>query len=382
MKSSSYIEIDSLKYRNNLDFIHKTVAKNSELCLVVKGNAYGHGSREILKLARNYGVKTFAVFDSLEAYQIIDLIGDDCRLIVMGGVDQSIAWLMEKGLEFHVHDKSNLEDAIKLKERGLGPAKIHLELETGMNRFGIDRSQFHDTIKLLQDHADLFEIKGICTHLAGAESINNFVRVKKQIRRFEGDIKLFNERGIPTAGTRHVACSAAAVRFKKTRLDMVRIGILQYGFWPSQETFIDYSMSRQRKDNPLQRIISWKSRVVTIKDVPIGDYVGYGTSFLAEANKKIAIVPIGYASGFSRNLSNRGRVLIRGRIAPVAGIVNMNAISVDITDIPSVDIGDEVVLIGNQGDQSISVSSFSDYSDQLNYELLTRLPVNIPRFVV
>lgn len=381
-KSSSFIEIDSKKYGANIDFIKKNFARQSELCLVVKGNAYGHGCREIVSLAKSFGVKTFAVFDSYEAYQLLDLMDSSCRLIVMGDIDQSLDWLIENGVEFHVHNLKYLIDALNLTSRGLPKAKIHLELESGMNRFGIETTAYQEAIDLIKANPDSFDLRGVCTHLAGAESINNFVRVKKQIKRFESDCRFIDQAGISTAGIKHAACSAAAIRFRRTRLDMVRIGILQYGFWPNQETFIDYILGRQRKDNPLQRIISWKTRVVATKQVSAGEYVGYGTSFLAEVHKKIAIIPIGYAGGFSRSLSNRGRVIIRGRIAPVAGIVNMNAIAVDVSHIPHTEIGDEVVLIGSQGDQSISVSSFSDYSDQLNYELLTRLPVLIPRYVV
>ena len=121
---------------------------------------------------------------------------------------------------------------------------------------------------------------------------------------------------------------------------------------------------------------------MSVKNVKQGEYVGYGTSFLATSDLKVASVPVGYSHGFSRSLSNQGRALVRGQRVSVIGIVNMNVMMLDVSQLDHVEKGDEVVLIGKQGDMSISVSSFSDYSDQLNYELLTRLPHDIPRFIV
>jgi len=165
-------------------------------------------------------------------------------------------------------------------------------------------------------------------------------------------------------------------------MDLVRIGIMQYGFWSSRETFIGYINGHEDKSDPLKRVICWKSKVMSTKSVKTGEFIGYGTSYLAQRDMKIATIPVGYAHGFSRGLSNQGRVLINGYRVSVIGIVNMNLITVDITNIPETKKGDEAVLIGNQGDLSISVASFSELSNQPDYELLTRLNYNIPRTVV
>ena len=183
-------------------------------------------------------------------------------------------------------------------------------------------------------------------------------------------------------GKRHTACSAAAMSYLKSRMDMVRIGIMQYGFWSSRETFIGYINNKEEKADPLHRIIRWKSHVMSTKSVKAGEFIGYGTSYLAQRDMKIATIPVGYSHGFSRGLSNQGRVLIHGNRIGVIGIVNMNLITVDITNIPEIKKGDEAVLIGTQGDLTISVASFSELSNQLDYELLTRLNHNIPRVIV
>jgi alanine racemase len=220
-----------------------------------------------------------------------------------------------------------------------------------------------------------------CTHFAGAESVANHLGVTNQSKQFNRLDKSMRGYGI-TPECRHTACSAAAMTYPKSRMEMVRIGILQYGYWPSQETFIYNLKNTHDRQEPLQRVIRWTSKVMDTKEVETGEFVGYGTSFLAPENMKIATVPVGYSHGYSRSLSNQGRVIIRGRRLAVIGIVNMNLLMVDISECPEIEKGDEVVLIGDQDGQSVTVSSFSELSNQLNYELLTRLPMNIPRYVV
>lgn len=181
---------------------------------------------------------------------------------------------------------------------------------------------------------------------------------------------------------RHVANSAAAFVFPKVRMDMVRIGIMQYGFWSSAETFIHYISNKKKKQDPLERILDWKSHVMSVKHICTGEYIGYGISFLAQWDMKTALVPVGYFNGYSRSLSNKGKVLIRGQYCNVLGLVNMNMIVVDVSNIADVEPGDEVVIIGKQGDLEIKVSDFSDISNKLNYEVLTHLPANTPRKII
>jgi alanine racemase len=162
-------------------------------------------------------------------------------------------------------------------------------------------------------------------------------------------------------------------------MDMVRIGIMQYGFWPSIETYIQYFNGKDNRTDPLDRIIAWKSKVMSTKIVKEGEFVSYGTTYLALEEKEIAVVPVGYSHGYSRMLSNQGRVLIGGYRVGVIGMVNMNMLIADITSVPDVKVGDEVVIIGKQGDLEISVASFSEISNQVNYELLVRLPATTRR---
>jgi alanine racemase len=163
-------------------------------------------------------------------------------------------------------------------------------------------------------------------------------------------------------------------------MDLIRVGISGYGFWPSEETKARHLHVNEMEEDPLIRVLSWKSNILSINDVPEGAYVSYGKSYLTNRASKVATVPVGYGYGFSRDLSNNGHVLVNEKRVPVVGAVNMNMMVIDVTDLPNVRIGDEVVLIGSQGDLMITVSSFGDMNNSLNYELLARLPQHIPRY--
>jgi len=260
-------------------------------------------------------------------------------------------------------------------------AMIHLEVETGMNRTGFSNGALDEVITLMKANTDKYVFSGLCSHLAGAESIANHVRIQRQIKRFKQITKLFDQHGLKPEKL-HIASSAATIAYPEFQFDMVRVGILQYGYWPSKETFIHYISRRIKKTDPLQRIICWKSNIMAIKTVKQGEFVSYGTTYLATEDKEIAIIPTGYSHGYSRSLSNSGRILIHGQRVAVIGMINMNMLIADISALSGVKLGDEVILIGQQDDLSISVASFSELSNQLNYELLTRLPSGIERRII
>lgn len=382
-ESPSYIELSKSAYLKNLKLIKNLLGDNTEFSSVVKGNAYGHGVEQFLPLAESLGVKSFSVYDDYEAYNVwSSLKNKSAQLIVMGNVTlDSIEWLIENKIEFYVFDMKRLMLAEKSAKKFNSKARIHIEVETGLNRTGFDRNDLNKLTHFLIKHKNRFEIKGLCTHYGGAESLSNYIRIQNQIKEFNSIHSLFKEQNIRVE-KRHTACSAAALSYPETRMDLARIGIMQYGFWPSKETAVFNYLSNGGNALPLKRIISWKSKVMVTKKVKSGEYVSYGTSYLAEKAIKVAVIPVGYAHGYYRAFSNLGRVLIKGKRLSVIGLVNMNCIIVDITNCPDVEQGDEVVLIGKQGKLEITVSSFSELSHQMNYELLTRLPLDIPRRIV
>lgn len=379
IKPTSYIELSQSALANNLTFIRNIIGSEVEMVSVVKGNAYGHGISSYVPLAKELGVDSFAVFSTYEAQEVLHTHIKYERIIVMGGYfEDEIEWMISNGIEFFVYDVQILKSVIRAAAKLMKQAKIHVELETGLNRTGIDKDRLTDAATLITQNRQHLDLIGVCSHFSGAENISNYYRIKKQISSFNRMNKAFKVKGIEFEN-KHLACSAALINYPKTMLDMVRVGIMQYGFWPSKEVKMAYMIKHKNKIDPLKRVISWKSRVLSVKYVKEGEFVGYGNAALAETNMKTVIVPIGYGYGYSRSLSNIGRVLIKGIRLNVIGNVNMNMIIVDATNIDEVNIGDEVVLIGNQEDNTISVGSFSDLSEQLNYELLTRLPENIER---
>ena len=250
-----------------------------------------------------------------------------------------------------------------------------------MNRTGIQPERFAEIAALLKSEPNLWNLRGLSTHYAGAESTGNYLRVRRQIRRFRVASEQLKSLGLRPERL-HTACSAAALSYPETVMDMARIGIAQYGYWPSRETYMHHYLKKPGEPDPLKRVLSWKSRVMSVKDVPAGEFIGYGTSYLAGVPTRIATVPVGYSHGFSRNLSNLGRVIVNGHRTAVVGVINMNMMMIDISETPWVKRGDEVVIIGDQEGQTISLSSFSELSQNLNYETLVRLPSDIPRVVV
>ena len=382
MHTNSSIELNQTAYQNNIDFLRKTFGKKVQFSSVVKGNAYGHGIKEFVTMAYDCGVSHFSVFDVEEAKLIKEALTDKATIMVMGLVQEiDMEWVIANNVEFFVFDKVRLNQAVKAAKKLKIVAKIHIEAETGMNRTGFEKRELSAVITTFKKEKEHLYLKGLCTHYAGAESIANYYRVEKQIKKFEEIYQYLCENDLKPE-IKHSACSAASIMFPVTRMDLVRIGIMQYGLWSSPEVFVNYLSTKKNKTDPLKRVITWKSNVMSVKKVNIGDFIGYGTSFLAERNMKIAVVPIGYSHGYSRSLSNQGRVLINGQRCIVVGSVNMNMMTVDVTDVAAVKKDDEVVLIGSQEDLTVSVASFSDFSNQLNYELLTRIAKTIPRKII
>ncbi|RZS95552.1 alanine racemase [Cecembia calidifontis] len=383
MQHTSYIEISRSAFKKNIDFIRKDIGAATSLSLVVKGNAYGHGVENIVPMAEENGMRHFSTFSADEALRVFHASKMGSEIMIMGMLmNEDLGELIQKGINFYVFDFDRLEAAVAVAKTMGKKAKIHVEVETGFHRTGFEWEEREWLINQLKEHAPFLELKGLCTHYAGAESIANYVRVRNQIKQFKQFKKSFDSQNI-TFEKYHTACSAAALLYPETKMDMVRIGIAAYGFWPTQETYMYRFQSLPDNDkNPLKRLITWKSSIMNTKSVKMGEFIGYGSSYMAPRDMTIALVPIGYGHGYSRLLSNQGKVLISGVIVPVVGTVTMNSIAVDVTDLEKVQKGDEAVIIGCQGGKELSVASFGESSQQVNYELLTRLPQDIPRFVV
>lgn len=382
MIDSSIITLKKSSVKNNISFLKSKFGDKVKISAVVKANAYGHGIEQIVPVFEKFGINHFSVFNYSEAVRVYDSLSKPREIMVMGWIcDEDIRDAIEKGIEFFIFSIERLNAAIKYAKEVNLKARIHIEVETGMNRSGLDYKALDSVIEIIKENKSYLELAGFCTHLAGPESISNYYRIRNQLEKYNDMLAGFEANDL-SPKYKHVANSAAAFVYPEARMDLVRVGIMMYGFWSSTEVFIKFINDQENKTDPLKRILGWKSQIMAIKEVKTGEFIGYGISYLAQTNIKTALVPVGYSLGYSRSLSNKGRVLIRGHRCSVIGVVNMNMIIIDISNVKNAVVGDEVALIGKQGKLEIKVSAFSDLSDELNYEILAHLSESIKRIII
>jgi alanine racemase len=379
--NSSKIELSKKAIKNNVEFLKSLIGNSVELSAVVKANAYGHGIIQMVPELEKNGVRYFSVFSSFEAREVRQATTVGSNIMIMGDIAvEDLEWVVENDIECVVYNFNILDALINEAKKQCKKVCIHLELETGMNRHGFRCIQWSAVEKELKKSAEHIVLRGISTHFAGAESSANYKRIQDQQSVFMDGLRFFRERDcIPDKV--HTSCSAATLAYPEFNHDMVRVGIMLYGLWPSTESKLTYQLKNNIEASPLNTVLSWKSHVIDVSYVPSGQFVGYGNSYLTETDMKIASVPVGYGYGFNRSLSNSGRVLVNGKRLSVIGIVNMNMFLIDATNI-DLEIGTEVTIIGKNGDQRIDVTHFGNLSEQMNYELLTRLDRHIPRILV
>jgi len=383
VRHSSRIELSQSALKQNLSFIRKKIGKKPVFSSVVKANAFGHGIEAFVPMAEKAGVDHFSVASSFEALEVKQSASENSKIMIMGILyDEDLEWVIGNEIEFFVFDIKRLKKARQVSEAVGKKAVIHLEAETGGNRTGLDDKDLDAAISYIRENSSHFYFKGFCTHYAGIESLSNQFRIVRQQNKFEEMYRTVKNSGLEPE-LRHTACSAAALAFPDTVMDMVRVGTAHYGMWPSPDIYnLHLQQTGKVKDSPLKRVLTWKTDIMHIKEIKKDEFIGYGTSFQAPKDMKVAVLPIGYSNGYPRTLSNKGEVLVRGKKAPVVGLINMNVFMVDVSHIRDAQTGDEVILIGRQKGHTISIRSFSEFTNAINNELVSRLPAAIPRKAV
>jgi alanine racemase len=383
VRHSSRIELSQAALKQNINFIRKKIGPDTIFSSVVKADAFGHGIGTFVPMAEKAGVRHFSVASSYEAWEVSEARTKESSIMIMGILyDEDLDWVIGNEVEFFVFDLQRLRKAAEVAAKLGKKAVIHLEAETGGNRTGLDESDLDTALSILNENKDHLRFEGFCTHFAGIENLSNQFRIQKQLDKFEELYQQTQESGMIPA-LRHTACSAAALAFPETVMDLVRIGTAHYGMWPSPDIYnLHLQQTGKKRDVPLKRVLTWKTDVMHIKHLKKDEFVGYGTSYRAPKKMTIAVLPLGYSNGYPRTLSNKGEVLIHGKKAPVVGLINMNVFMVDVSHINDVKIGDEVVLIGRQNNHVISIRSFSEFTNAINNELVSRLPNAIPRTAV
>ena len=374
----SYVEIDQNALEDNIRNLKNMLKPKTVFAPVIKSNAYGHGFSEILDIIYEQNIRTVCVACIEEALLVKEKY-PDIRVICLGYVQHDdLYFAVEKSIELTIFNMESLKklsyETKKLDKRSL----VHLKIETGTNRQGFLEKDINDVISFLLTHNNI-ELKGISTHYANIEDTTEHHYAKEQLKKFI-EITDKIKSSVETDFDLHTACSAAAILFPKTHFNIARIGISLYGLWPSKETYISAGLTGKKL--VLRPILSWKTKISQIKTIPAGSYVGYGCSYKTTSRSTLAYLPIGYYDGYDRLLSNKGWVLIKGERAPVRGRVCMNVTIVDVTNIPDVNLEDEVVLIGKQGSENISVETLASHCNTINYEFVTRINPLIRRIVV
>lgn len=360
-----WIEIDLSAVRHNFLEIRRHVGPNRRILAVIKADAYGHGLLPVSKALVEAGADGLGVASIAEGIHLRQS-GVEGEIFVMGQLlPEEARQVAEHRLTQAVGDEAGaraLSDAACFLER---PVKAHLKVDTGMGRYGVWHEEAGALYRQLLQMPGL-KVEGIFTHLSSAgQSVQ---ATQEQLSRFQTLIDRFAEMKIPV-GLRHAANSVGLIRFPESRWDLVRTGLLLYGVSPVKE------------GNPLdlQPALSLKSRVRFLKTIPPGRAVSYGGTWKAERPTRVATVPIGYAHGYSRDLSNQGKLLIGGRRVGVIGRITMEDLMADVTDVPNAAVGDEVVLIGRQGNESMSAEELARCASTIPYEILVGLSPRIPR---
>ena len=368
------LRISTQALRHNAEALRKLVSPHLA-AFVVKGNAYGHGIVDTA-LAIEGLASTFCVYSIDEAIELRDG-GITAPILILGPVPPGrLDDAMSSDAELALWDtKSFVRDLSAAALRAQKRARVHVKINTGLNRLGLQPGDLPDAVEAY-GRVNAIEIAGVFSHLAAAEELDSpftMLQLERFNEAYNHAEALFAARGFKPL--RHIAASAAAMLWPQTRLDLSRFGIALYGLWPSAPTREAMNGGKL----PLQPALSYETELVVVRTIEAGEPVGYGTTFHAPRRMPIGVVPLGYADGIPRALSNKGYVLIDGARAPIIGRVAMNMLFVDLSHAPAAHVGSKVTLIGRDGSQELSIDEWATWADTINYEIVTRLPSTLVR---
>jgi alanine racemase len=374
----TWVEISRTALANNIRRFRAIIGEKTILCPCVKSNAYGHGLVDTAGIFINAGADWLSVNALYEA-RLLRSAGITAPLYILGYVPaEGIREALELDCRLVVYNSETIEAVEAFAQTCGKRAKVHIKVETGSNRQGVWPEDLPGFARHITACPHI-ELEGLATHFANIEDTTDHSYAEQQLARFEKAARSLDEAGIPVP-IKHCANSAATILFPKTHFQMVRVGISGYGMWPSNETYVSHV--KERKNNfRLLPALTWKARIVQIKQIPAGEYIGYGCTYKTSHETRLAIVPVGYYDGYDRGITS-GYVLVRGRRAAIRGRICMNILMIEVTDIPEAALEDEVILIGRSGDETIFAEQFAQWAGTINYEVTTRINDRIPRVVV
>lgn len=364
-----WAEIDLGRLEHNLASIRDRLEDGVELWLVVKADAYGHGAVPLAKSAERFGINRFGVGNVDEALEL-RAAGIRGRILVLGTiVDEEAEPAVRSGVELGVHSADRCRALDELGARCGRPARVHLNVDTGMGRLGLLPGPALALLEAIHA-ADGLELAGTMTHLASDHGFAD-AAAREQVERFTAFLQEAARAGLAT-GERHVGNSAAVFTALRPQFDAARIGLAAFGLLAPEGQLAE----------GLQPILSLRTQIVFFKDVPVGTPIGYGATWRAQRPSRIATLPVGYSDGIPWRHAGGGEVLLRGRRAPIVGRVSMDYLTIDVTDIAGAVVGDRVTLIGEDGDDALLASDIARVVGTIPYEITCAIGRRVRRVVL
>jgi alanine racemase len=365
----TYCTIDLAALRWNFDQVKRLVGPRVKVLSVVKANAYGHGAVPCAKALADAGSDAFGVATVEEAVEL-RAAGIRAPMLVLTAIcPEQLDEFLKYDLTPALSDVQTMAALDKLLQKRGAALKFHLKIDSGMGRLGLPHSAIDSWLPEVAKLKAL-RLEGMFSQLANSDGDAEYST--EQVKNFRAAEKRLRAAGLAPFEL-HLANSGGVIGVPEAHGTMVRPGIMLYGCCPGP------ALAQKAELKP---VLSWHTRIMQVKELPAGASVGYGRTFTAKRKSRIAALPIGYADGYHRLLSNRGAVLVRGKRAPVAGRISMDLTMIDVTDIAGVIQGDEVVLIGRQGAENISADEVAGWAETISYEVLTSVSARVPRVQV
>lgn len=368
----SCITLSKSALLHNLSEIRTYLGDRKKIISVVKANGYGHGMEQVVSVIEKH-TDAFAIDDVQELIQLRKLTNKDIYILGHVCKEDIEEILINKGISV-VYDKTMLEIINQTAATRNEVAEINIKLDAFLGRQGILMEELPVLLKRLSQLRNV-KLRGIYTHFSNIEDTKDVTHAQRQIDQFKKACLLLKEQGYSLI-EKHISSTAGILIYDQAEAlcTHVRLGIGLYGLWPSEDLKSQYQSSIS-----LKPVLSWKSCIAQVKEVPAHFPIGYGCTYITKEPTTIAVVPQGYSDGYDRGMSNKGEMLVRGKRCPVLGRVAMNMCVIDVSGIEDVRVEDEVILIGSQGNENISADQVAARSDTISYEVVARISPYIQR---
>jgi alanine racemase len=371
----TWAEVSLRALRNNFRAVQNLVGTGVQVCAVVKADAYGHGAERCALALEAEGAQWFGVTTTDEGVPLREA-GLRGRILLMTGFWRGEEEeVVRQGLTVAVWDSWHIEVLSRAAEHlGAPQQPVHLKIDTGMGRLGVTLEDLPRICGVIR-RSPLIILEGLFTHFASSEVLDA-PDVPEQMRRFDQALRIVKDHGLSPVLC-HMDNTSGVLAQPGSWRDMVRPGLALYGY--------TLPLLRAGRPSPeqtplqLEPALSWRTRVISVKHLPAGHALGYGGTFVTKRPSRVAVLPVGYADGYNRELSNQGRVIVRGEYAPIVGRISMDLTLVDVTSIPGAGVGDEVILLGSSGSATVSAIDLADFCRTIPYEILCGISKRVPR---